>query len=90
MCTFWDTLPDSIANEIRPSFCGMILQFQLLGRAKVLGDALDDGALCTENAVGAIVDAIYERDFFATGNAAYLDYYKLLSTRINSHKTYSI
>lgn len=67
---------------------GMILKSQLYGGSEIRGYALDDAGLCSEDVVGAIVDAVYKMGFLSTGDAASSDYVKLLSIRRSPNETY--
>lgn len=59
-CMFHETLPESNANKIHKASRGMLFQAQFFGRAKIRGDASDDGVYCSEDCFQAILDVIYK------------------------------
>lgn len=65
------------------------LHFQLYGRAKICGSAIDDAVLCLENGVYVMVDAANKMDPPSVGNTAYSNYVRLVSIRRFSTETYA-
>ena len=88
-CAYHDSLPNANSSKVFKASRGMILHSQLYGRAKIKGDALSDGVLCSDSGADSIVDVIYKMDALSVCNAAYSDYEKLLSICRSPNETYA-
>lgn len=67
----------------------MVLHLYLYGRAKILGDAIDEALLCSKDGVDAEVDAIYKMGPLSVASAAYSNYARLISIRKSPNAAYT-
>lgn len=89
LLVFHDTLTNPNSNKARKTCSGMILQWQLYGRAKIRGSALANDFPLSEDGVGAVADSVYKMDSLSAGSAAYSDYVKLSGTGRGPNETLS-